>query len=109
MMRELEMWIEDDIVKPNKMTNNLKGTHNMIELTDFELLVLTRCIGGLNCLEFRKSVNHSCEKKVTPSLLESSDVNQSIYHRLQAAAKMRGIDLETGVVERTITTTEHLI
>ena len=83
----------------------------MYDLTNLELLVLTRCIGGLNSSEFRKGVNNNCTTKVPFSLLESSDVNQAqnLYIKLKAAAKARGIDLETGIVEVTVTTTEHLI
>ena len=84
----------------------------MYDLTNLELLVLTRCIGGLNSSEFRKGVNnYNCTTKVPFSLLESSDVNQAqnLYIKLKAAAKARGIDLEAGIVEVTVTTTEHLI
>ena len=81
----------------------------MYDLTNLELLVLTRCIGGLNSSEFRKGVNNNCTTKVPFSLLESSDVNQNLYIKLKAAAKARGIDLEAGIVEVTVTTTERLI
>ena len=81
----------------------------MYDLTNLELLVLTRCIGGLNSSEFRKGVNNNRTTKVPFSLLESSDVNQNLYIKLKAAAKARGIDLETGIAEVTVTTTEHLI
>ena len=92
------------------MINNLKGTNSMDDLTNLELLVLTRCIGGLNSSEFQKGVNNNFRATKVPfALLESSDVNQNLYTKLKTAAENRGIDLDTGVAEVIITTTEHLI
>ena len=71
------------------------------DLSDLELLVLARLVGGLKSADLWENVNSDVKLKA----IRTSKINTyGLYTNLRKLAVGRGIDIETGIQTSTITT-----
>tara|TARA_R110000823_G_scaffold262428_1_gene383045 strand:+ start:1159 stop:1401 length:243 start_codon:yes stop_codon:yes gene_type:complete len=75
--------------------------NDTVDLSNLELLVLARLVGGLKSADLWENVNSNNKLKTIPT----SKINTyGLYTNLRKLAVDRGIDIETGIQTNTITT-----
>ena len=75
--------------------------NDTVNLSNLELLVLARIMGGLKTEEFRECLNSEEEQKTIPTYKVSL---YGLSSKLRGMAEERGIDIDSCIQTNTITT-----
>jgi len=89
------------IEKETRVNNKLEEVIEMYILTDAEVLMLARLVGGLSDNEFKSGVNDAFECGL--DLEDPNACSEKLYRTLKNAAEDRGINIYTGEITTTNT------